>query len=71
MDAVIAYDCSQYGQAYLLVVSNSLYVPSMEHNLIPPFILREAGLVLHDTPSPIDRKSVVTNAIHSPITQGE
>ena len=27
---------------------NALCVPSMEHNLIAPFILRETGLVLHD-----------------------
>ena len=40
----------QSGQAYLLVVRNALCVPFMEHNLIPPFILREAGLVLNDTP---------------------
>ena len=32
------------------MVRNALYVPSMEHNLIPPFILREAVLVLNDTP---------------------
>ena len=50
VDVVIAYDCPQSGQTYLLVLRNSLCVPSMEHNLIPPFILREAGLVLHDTP---------------------
>ena len=50
MDAVIAYECPKSGQTYLLVVRNDLCVPSMEHKLIPPFILREAGLVLHDTP---------------------
>ena len=27
-----------------------LSVPSLEHNLIPPFILREAGLIVNDTP---------------------
>ena len=51
VDAVIAYDCPQSGQIYLLVVSNALCVPSMEHNLIPPFIIREAVLVLNDTPN--------------------
>ena len=50
MDSVISYDCPQSGQTYLLVVRNALCVPYMEHNLILPFILREAGLVLHDTP---------------------
>ena len=32
------------------MVINALCVPSLEHNLIPPFILREVGLVLNDTP---------------------
>ena len=50
VDAVIAYECPQSGQTYLLVVRNALCVPPMEHHLIPPFILREAGLVLRDTP---------------------
>ena len=50
VDAVIAYDFPQSVQTYLLVARNALCVPSMEHNLIPPFILREAGLVLNDTP---------------------
>ena len=43
VDAVIAYDCPQSGQTYIIVVRNALCVPSMEHNLISPFILREAG----------------------------
>ena len=50
VDAGIAYELPQSGQTYLLVVRNYLCVPSMEHNLIPPFILREAGLLLNDTP---------------------
>ena len=50
VDAVIAYDFPKSGHTCLLVARNDLCVPSMEHNLIPPFILREAGLVLHDTP---------------------
>ena len=50
VDTAIAYDCPQSGQTYLPVVRNALCIPSMEHNLIPPFILREAGLVLRDTP---------------------
>ena len=43
VDAVIAYDCPQSGHTYLLVVRNALCVPSMEHNLIPQFILRESA----------------------------
>ena len=43
-DAVVSYDCPYSGKTYILVVRNSLYIASMKHNLIPPFILREAGL---------------------------
>ncbi len=39
VDAIIAYDCLSSGETYLLVVRNALCVPTMEINLIPPFIL--------------------------------
>ena len=41
IDAIIEYDYSLYGKTYLLVCHNALFVSSMAHNLIPPFILRE------------------------------
>ena len=50
VDAVIAYDFQTSGETYLLVVRNSLCVPNMDIKFIPPFILRDAGLVLTDTP---------------------
>ena len=34
-----------------MVVIISLCVPSMDHNLVPPFFLREAGLILNDKPN--------------------
>ena len=43
VDACIAYDDPYSGKVFLLVVYNALHLPSMDHNLIPPFILREAG----------------------------
>ena len=39
VDAVIAYNCPSSGETHLLVVRNTLCVPTMEINLIPPFIL--------------------------------
>ena len=50
VDAAVAYDCPYSMVTYILAVKNALHVPSMEHNLIPPFILREAGLVVNDVP---------------------
>ena len=29
---------------------NALYVPSMSHNLIPPFIMRKSGFIVNDVP---------------------
>ena len=40
----VKYDCPYRGTIYALVIQNSLYVPTMTHNLITPFILREKGL---------------------------
>ena len=49
-DIMVAYDCKQTHQEYLLIARNALYVESMENNLVHPFILREAGLQLKDVP---------------------
>ena len=49
VNVVIAYDSQSSGETYLLVVQNSLCVPTMEINLIPPLILQEAGLIFNDT----------------------
>ena len=48
VDAAMAYDCPFTMKTYILAVKNALHVPTMEHNLIPPFIMREAGLQVND-----------------------
>lgn len=48
VDALIVYECPYTAKLYFLVARNVLYVNSMSHNLIPPFILREAGLEVND-----------------------
>ena len=50
VDAAMQYDCEYTNESYLLVIRNALHVPSMEHNLMPPFIMREAGISVHDIP---------------------
>ena len=51
VDAAICYDCPYTSTTYVLIARNVLYVPQMHINLVPPFILLEAGLVVHDTPT--------------------
>ena len=51
-------------KTYLLSIRNALYVPSMTHNLIPPFIMREAGLVVNDVPRIHMKQEELTNETH-------
>ena len=37
--SVIACDCPYSGEVNLLVARNALFVVSMDHNLVPPFIM--------------------------------
>ena len=50
VDAAVRYDCPFTGKGYILVIRDGLYVPSMSNNLIPPFMMREAGIKVKDTP---------------------
>ena len=49
VDAAVAYDYPWYQTTYILIARNILSVPSMDHNLISPFILSESGLTVNDT----------------------
>ena len=51
VDASIVYDCPYSMKMYLLIVRNALYVQSVTNNLIPPFIMREAGLEVREIPN--------------------
>ena len=50
VDGAVAYDCPYSGQVYILIVRNALFIKSMEHNLLPPFIMRAGGLAVNDKP---------------------
>jgi hypothetical protein len=43
LDCALEYDCTYTNKTYILVAHNAIYVPTIYHNLIPPFLLREAG----------------------------
>ena len=48
VDAVIQYDSLYDGKSYILVIRNAIHMPSMKNNLLPPFMLREAGMTTND-----------------------
>ena len=50
VDACIGYWCPINETTYILHFNDVLYVPSMEHNLVPPCVLREAEFIVNDTP---------------------
>ena len=50
VDTLMVFECPFTGTIFFLVARNVLYVESMDHNLIPPFVLREAGLICNDRP---------------------
>ena len=54
---------------YLLVMRNALLIYSMDHNLIPPFLIQEAGLLLHKTPKhQLEHPTIGNHAIVDPVT---
>lgn len=50
VDGAIAYDDPFTGQVYILICRNALYIPSMDNNLLPPFIMRAGGVRINDVP---------------------
>ena len=49
-DVAIAYNDPITLVTYLLVMRNAFLIPLMTHNLIPPFLIREASIFLDETP---------------------
>ena len=48
VDGALLYDCPYIGKSYVLVVQNAIHVPSMDNNLILPFMMREAGIMVNE-----------------------
>eukprot|EP00957_Ditylum_brightwellii_P209642 15362595-Ditylum_brightwellii.AAC.1 len=49
VDTALNYDCPHTDKMYILLVRNTLHVLSMDHNLIPLFMLRETGIRVNDS----------------------
>ena len=51
VDAALKYECPYSGEVKILIIRRGLHVPSMTHNLLPPFMLREAGIQINEVPN--------------------
>ena len=65
VDAALKYGCPYSGEVKILIIRRRLYVPSMTHNLLPPFMLREAGIHINEVPkihvtSPTEEHHAIT-----------
>lgn len=70
VDAAVLYECPYQGTAHILVIRNALYVPTMMNNLIPPFVMRKAGIVVNDRPKiHSDDPDVEDHSIYFPEVQ--
>ena len=50
VDAAVVYDCEYTGKSVVLVIQNALHLRNMDVNLIPPFMMRLAGLKVDECP---------------------
>ena len=50
VDGILKYDCDITGDSYILIIRNALHLASMKNHLIPPFMMRLAGVELNECP---------------------
>ena len=50
VDALVMWEDPNNDKSCLPLIENALHVPSMNDNLVPPFLIREAGAVCKDVP---------------------
>lgn len=48
IDAIICYNVPNSDRYYLLICQSALYVPELNRHLIPPQLMREAGIYVND-----------------------
>ena len=48
LDGTVVYECTNTGKIYVLILRNTLHMPHLGNNLIPPFLMRAARVTLND-----------------------
>ena len=60
LNAVVKWTYPHTDKMHLLLMKNALHVPSMSHNLIPPFVMREAAVPM----PPLKRVAACAADVH-------
>ena len=69
-NVICAHDCPFTKKTILCVAKNALQISGIRANLIPPFIMREAGLVVKETPKiHCHEPSIEDHSIYDPRTR--
>ena len=55
VDGAVKYECEFTGKSYALHIRNALHMPSMKNHLIPPIMMRLAGLIVNECPKFLSR----------------
>ena len=67
VDAAVAYKCPYLAKTFVLLFRNVLNIPEIRHNLLPPFIVREAGHFLDECPKfQLSSPAVSNHSLHCP-----
>jgi len=65
--AAVIYDCEFTGTSHVLVIRNALYIKDMEVNLIPPMMMRLAGIKVYECPKLLsDQPSINDHCAYFP-----
>ena len=59
--AAIAYSDEYNNKTSIIIVHNALHIKSMEHNLVPPFMMRLAGVDVDECPKFMCRRPTIKN----------
>ena len=65
--AAVAYDCPITGNQTILIINNALYIREMDHNFLPPVMMRLNELLVDERPKFLcSNPTIKTNYIFFP-----
>lgn len=67
VDCAFVWECTRPGERVVLIATNALHIPTMDHSLVPPFMLQAAGVEVANAPKiNVKNPDKITHSIHWP-----